>query len=218
MTNENLFSVKKVDELMPHLSQVFKQELQKEYNSFIESEEVAKLKQEFEKTEEFVERSVAIESDVEILSEIIDDNINTIRKTKSLSVINYYLINDYLKMHDKFNRWSYLEYGAHTISNKLTEADYKAEDLKDKIISIYREIQNENLEESKVSYAIRKLNLGTYMMSSQEKELRALLETTSVCSLSEIEEKVRKHFDFNKEIRVSGESWDQPMAKCENRW
>ena len=73
------------------------------------------------------------------------------------------------------------------------------------ILLAFSNYTEKKLDQHLVGHAIMNFNLTNSPTVSAMEELEALIQTTAVCSLSELEDKVKSHFDFSKEIKRGNE-------------
>jgi len=202
MTNENLFSIKKVDELRPHLKSIFRKELQSEYDSFLKSEEFLKEKEKVRGEEYPLELISDADKAKNILTEILNDSKEIILKTKNVRVIqsifNHYL---YVERLWKFDNFLY----SNEIQEFLEIGDLDYDSYTKNILLAFSNYTEKKLDQHLVGHAIMNFNLTNSPTVSAMEELEALIQTTAVCSLSELEDKVKSHFDFSKEIKRGNE-------------
>lgn len=213
MTNENLFSDKKLRRIEPHLRTIFKKELQKAYDSFLNSEEVTTRKVELESNKEYIDKLEAIKEDETFIEKIIGLSFPIFVETKQVdTLLNHTILNSFHKNKNLSYIDSFLysdEY--YKIRNELeseieNEENSNIEFVKNIVLEGFRKICTESLEND-VLYRIKnEFNLTNDMVKSNIEELRAVLETSAICSLSELEDKIKSHFDFNKEILKRRES------------
>jgi len=199
MTKQQMYTKENLENMYPHLVNVYKEELTKAYNEFILSDKFLEKRDEFKDKDEYKDR-LAVQK---ITLEFFEKNLNTLKGEieESDNEVNYTLFSYILNKLTHLDKYWYIE--PYILPNTKEESVEKA--ISTTLSNIEESFVKENNEYTeRLAMDYFQVDISYFKKSSREK-LIFIMQSTPIIDESEFENKIKEGFNFNEEIFVTEE-------------